>query len=159
MKLHPLSFLTVALAASCGYTAPYHVAETATPADGVHVHVAGQLCYVNRTADQFPTSVDGERLHVALSLQVANASAREAQVSLNEFHLSGGGGPSADVVMTPRQQEVVVLPPGATRTIGLDFEKEALADCSHELVLDTHDAVALGGSHPDTEVIRFQPAR
>lgn len=133
--------------ASCGYTAPYQVSAPAPSKDGVQVHLLGQRCFVNRSAEQYPTTVDDDRLNVEVDLQLANASARPARVSLGSLQLSGGAGAGAAVVLPvlPEQATVVTLSPGERRTVGLDFETRTTLDCRRSFALEMKDAVAIEG--------------
>src|ERR1039457_5087988 len=109
MKRFPNSmFLSagVVLAASCGYVAPYTSSGPSLSKEGVEIAIAGERCYVNRSAEQFPTTVGDDRLNLDLRLQVKNASNHTPVLSRGGFRSpeSGGGG---RMVMHPRASETI----------------------------------------------------
>jgi hypothetical protein len=146
------------LVASCGYGAPFRSSGAATSKAGVEVRLAGQRCYVNRSAEQFPTAADDDRLHVDVSLQIVNASPKPAQVSLNRFALVEGE-PAGSVIMQPNEADVLSLSPNETRSVGLEFEKQTSLDCRHDFSLAANDAIALDGTHVEIGPIGFRPTR
>jgi len=158
MKPHMIGLLSAALMASCGYTVPYQTSGPALSANGVQVRLLGDRCYVNRSGEQFPTSVDDDRLGIDVRLQIDNTSALPAQVSLGRFELADGAAPGSGVI-SPYEAEMVTLSPGETRTVGLEFETQTTLDCRHSFALDVNDAVAIAGKRVDLAAIRFQPAR
>lgn len=153
--MKPYLYVSALLTASCGYAAPYR-ASGPVAEQGVQVTLLGDRCYVNRSAAQFPTAVDDDRLHVDVNLQLANVAAQSARVSLAEFALVEGTPPTG-VVLLPREADVVTLSPGETRTVGLAFEKEAAIDCRRDFTIDAKSAVAIGGKHVHLAALRFQP--
>jgi len=154
-----LSLLGVcALATSCGYASPYQSSGPAISKAGVEIRLTGERCYVNRSGEQFPTTVDDDRLHVEVNLQIANTSSKPAQVALNHFELAEGA-QAERVVMAPSEADVLTVSPNETRTVALDFEKGTSLDCRHDFSLFAKDAVILEGRPVDVAAIDFQPAR
>jgi hypothetical protein len=159
-KLHVLSLIGAGITASCGYTAPYETSGPALSKEGVQITVAGEQCYLNRSTEEFPTTVDDGVLHVGLKLQVANHSDRPAVVSRDGFHLEETMG-SAHAVMQPEQSGSVTLSPGQSTELLLDFThaSEMGLDCHQDLALNAGGAVAIEGRPTTLASIRFQPAR
>ena len=158
MNQHVYLLFGVCLTAACGYTAPYQVSGTAASKEGVQISLAGERCYVNRSGEQIPTTVGDDVLHLEVSLQVANRATHPAQLSLDRFQLAEGTS-SGQVVGTPQESGAVVLLPGESRTVALDFEKETALDCHHSFALEARDAVAIEGKHIEIEPVGFQPVR
>lgn len=144
--------------ASCGYSTPYRSSGPAISKAGVEVRLAGERCYVNRSAEQFPTVADDDRLHLDVNLQIANTTPKPVQVSLDRFQLVEST-PTEQVVMRPRERDVLTLSPSETRNIALDFESDTSLDCRHDFSLAANDAVALEGARVDVRPLDFQPAR
>jgi len=113
---------------------------------------------VNRSGEQFPTTVDDDRLGIDVKLQIENASLLPAQVSLGRFKLADGAKPGTGVI-SPHEAEMVTLSPGETRTVGLEFETDETLDCRHSFALDVSGAVAIEGERVDLAAIRFHPVR
>ncbi len=158
MSLRRCLLVGLVLVASCGYEAPFRSSGPAMSKAGVEVRLAGQRCYVNRSAEQIPTAANDDRLHVDVSLQIVNASPKPAQVSLNRFQLREGG-PAGAVIMQPNETDVLSLSPSEARKVGLDFEKQTSLDCRHDFSLAVNDAIALDGSPVEIGPIDFQPTR
>jgi hypothetical protein len=158
MKPRVLWILGSVLLASCGYTVPYQVSGPVTSKEGVQVRLLGDRCFVNRSGEQYPTTVGDDRLDVEVSLQVDNASAQPAQLSLGRIQLAGGSAPDT-VVMLASEARVVSLSPGETRRLGLDFETQTMLGCRRPFALEVRDAVAIDGKPVALDPIRFQPAR
>src|SRR5512142_772267 len=74
----------------CAYSAPYQTSGPTVAKEGVRVAIAGDRCYVNRTAEQFPTNVGADRLHVDVELAVTNDSSEMATLSLEQIRLADG---------------------------------------------------------------------
>jgi hypothetical protein len=144
--------------ASCGYSTPYRSSGPAISKAGVEIRLAGERCYVNRSAEQFPTVAEDDRLHLDVSLQLANTTSKPVQVSLDRFQLVEGTS-AEQVVMSPSERDILTLSPSETRTIALDFEKDTSLDCRHDFLLAANDAVVLDGARVDISSIDFQPVR
>ncbi len=155
MTLRSVLLVTASVAASCGYTTPYRVSPPVSNA-GVEMSLVGERCYVNRTAEQFPTTVDDDNLHVDVKLRIANTSSKPAQVALSHFQLTEQS-PTKPVVMSPTEGALLTLSPNETRTVGLDFETADALDCRHDFAINATDAVALDGNRVDIAAIHFQP--
>jgi hypothetical protein len=84
-----LSLAASVLAASCGYTAPYQTSRPVVTNQGVEIALAGEQYYLNRTSEQFPTSVNDDQLRVDVKLDVVNQSDRPATLDLNALQLHG----------------------------------------------------------------------
>lgn len=161
MKRFPNSmFLSagVVLAASCGYVAPYTSSGPSLSKEGVEIAIAGERCYVNRSAEQFPTTVGDDRLNLDLRLQVKNASNHIAVLSPDRVRLSETVG-GERMVMQPRASETISLQPGETKMVSLDFEQSGTLDCHHDLALEAAGAVEIEGGKVNFEPIRFLASR
>ncbi len=158
-----LSLAAGGLVASCGYTAPY---QTSGPVaqEGVQIALAGERCYVNRSGEQFPTSVNDDQLHVDVQLNVVNRSDQVAVLDLDALQLEDRAAPTPAVIR-PMESGSVELAPGETRVVPLAFseapqlDRADRLDCHHELALDTQHAVAIGGQPLHLAAIHFRPAR
>jgi hypothetical protein len=146
------------LTSSCGYTAPYQTSGPSLSKEGVQVTLVGEQCYVNRSTEEFPTTVDDGVLHVGLNLQIANHSDRAALIALDGFQLEEGGG-SERVVVHPQQSGSVVLSPGQSTNLALGYTQPSAVGCHHDLTLDTQGAIAIEGKPVHVASIRFLPAR
>ena len=161
MKRFPNSmFLSagVVLAASCGYVAPYTSSGPSLSKEGVQIAIAGERCYVNRSAEQFPTAVNDDHLNLDLRLQVRNESSHVAVLSPDRVRLSETVG-GERTVMQPRESETISLQPGETKMVSLDFEQSGTLDCHHDLALEAAGAVEIDGGRVNFEPIRFLASR
>ena len=149
-------FAAAGLATSCGYTAPYMSSGPAVSQEGVVISLAGERCYVNRTADPYPSVVDDDVLHVDLSLQVKNQSNRAAMLDLDGFRLTEGEG-AQRAVMHARESGSLSLAPGESRLVALEFAYTTALDCHHDLALDAQDAIAIAGKPVELASIHFLP--
>ena len=140
--------------ASCGYAAPYRSSGPALSKEGVEIAIAGQRCYVNRSAEQFPTTVNDDQLNLAMRLQIQNKASRPAVLSLDSFRLSQSIGGERTVMM-PRESDGLSLQPGETKIVSLDFEQSGVLDCHHEMALDADGAVKMEGGQVNLDPIRF----
>ncbi len=159
-----LSLLAGGLAASCGYTAPYQTSGPTVAKEGVQIALTGEQCYVNRTGEQFPTSVNDDQLHVNLRLNVANQSSQVAVLNLDALQLEDRAAPTP-AVMHPMESGSIELAPGESRVVPLAFEEEPQLDrpdrldCRHDMALEAEHAVAIAGQPINLAAIHFQPAR
>jgi hypothetical protein len=148
----------VGFAASCGYVAPYTSSGPSLSKEGVEVAIAGQRCYVNRSAEQFPTTVNDDHLNLDLRLQVKNASNHIAVLSPDHVRLSETVG-GERMVMQPRESEAISLQPGETKIVPLDFEQSGELDCHNDLALEAAGAVEIEGGKVSFEPIHFLASR
>jgi hypothetical protein len=161
MKSHDSSKVAIVVlgfAASCGYAAPYTSFGPSLSKEGVQIAIAGERCYVNRSAEQFPTTVGDDRLNLDLRLQVKNASNHIAVLSPDRVRLSETVG-GERMVMQPRASETISLQPGETKMVSLDFEQSGTLDCHHDLALEAAGAVEIEGGKVNFEPIRFLASR
>ena len=145
-------------AASCGYVAPYTSSGPSLSKEGVEIAIAGERCYVNRRAEQFPTTVDDDHLNLDLRLQVKNESSHIAVLSPDRVRVSD----TLDgerMVMQPRESEAISLQPGETKIVSLDFEQSGALDCHHDLALEAAGAVEIEGGKVTFAPIRFLASR
>jgi hypothetical protein len=153
-------FLSVVMActASCGYVAPYASSGPSLSKEGVQIAIAGERCYVNRSAEQFPTAVDDDNLNLDLQLQVKNDSQHIAVLSSDRVRLSETVA-GARVVMQPRESEAISLRPGETKIVALGFEKPGELDCHQDLALEAAGAVEIDGGKVNFEPLHFLASR
>ena len=144
--------------ASCGYAAPYSSSGSAMSKEGVNIAITGERCFVNRSADQFPTTVNDDRLGLGLRLQVKNEASHTAVLSLDHLRVSETMGGNRQV-MQPLESGALELAPGETKTVSLDFEQEGELDCHHDMALEAADAIAIEGGLVHVEPIRFLVSR
>jgi len=140
--------------ASCGYVAPYTSSGPSLSKEGVEIAIAGERCFVNRSAEQFPTTVDDDHLKLDLRLQVKNESNHIAVLSPKHVRLSETVG-GERMVMQPRESEAISLQPGEVKMVSLDFEQSGALDCHHELALEAAGAVDIEGGKVNFEPIHF----
>ena len=157
MKSHASSKVAIVVlgfAASCGYAAPYTSSGPSVSKEGVQIAITGERCFVNRGAEQFPTTVDDDRLNLDLRLQVRNDTDHVAILSEDHVLLSEivRGERTA---MRPREAVAVPLQPGGTKVVSLYFEQSGDLDCHHQMALEPQDAVAIDGK----QVVNFEPIR
>ena len=157
MKRFPNSlFLSavVACAASCGYVAPYTSSGPSLSKEGVQIAIAGERCFVNRSAEPFLTTVGDDRLNLDVRLQVKNDTDHVAVLSEERVLLSEivRGERTA---MRPREADAISLQPGETKVVSLYFEQSGDLDCHHQMALEPQDAVAIDGK----QVVSFEPIR
>jgi hypothetical protein len=154
--VYPL--VVAALAASCGYSLPYQTSGPALSKEGVQIAIAGDRCYVNRSGEQFPTTVDDDELHLNVNLQVKNESNHVASLSPERIQLveSKAG---ERIVMHPHESGAISLAPGETRSVSLDFDQQGELDCHHGLALEAPGAVAVEGTQIALNPIQFRPSR
>jgi hypothetical protein len=145
-------------AASCGYVAPYTSSGPSLSKEGVEIVIAGERCYVNRSAEQFPTTVDDDQLNLALRLQIKNTSSHVAVLTPDHVGLSETVA-GERMVMHPRESEAISLQPGETQTISLNFQQSGAFDCHHDLALEAAGAVEIEGGKVSFEPIRFLASR
>jgi hypothetical protein len=156
MMLFAVSLIAGSLSA-CAYHAPYQTSGPTVAKEGVRVALAGDRCYVNRTAEQFPTNVDDNRLHVDVELAVTNDSKEVATVALDQFQLADA---KTKASVAPLGSGQVSLAPNETKVVALAFEENvADGDCHHELALAPQGAISVEHQPIDLASIRFQPAR
>ena len=125
---------------------------------GVEIAIAGESCYVSRSGEQFPTTVDDGQLNLGVRLEVKNVSGHVAVLSPDHFRLSEAvGGERA--VMQPRETETIALQPGETKFVSLDFEQSGTLDCHHEMALEAEDAITIEGGQVGLAPIRFLASR
>jgi uncharacterized protein CbrC (UPF0167 family) len=148
----------VVSAASCGYVAPYTSSGPSLSKEGVEIAIAGESCYVNRSAEQFPTTVDDDQLNLALRLQIKNKSSHVAVLTPDHVGLSETLA-GERMVMHPRESGAISLQPGETQTISLNFEQSGALDCHHHLALEAAGAVEIDGGKVSFEPIRFLASR
>jgi hypothetical protein len=148
----------VGIAASCGYVAPYTSSGPSLSKEGVEVAIAGELCYVNRSAEQFPTTVNDDHLNLDLRLQVKNASNHIAVLSPDHVRLSETVG-GERMVMQPRESATISLQPWETTIVSLGFEQSGGFDCHHDLALEAAGAVEIEGGKVSFEPIHFLASR
>jgi hypothetical protein len=157
MKSHASSkvaIVVLGLVASCGYAAPYTSSGPSLSKEGVQISIAGERCFVNRSAEQFPTTVDDDRLNIDLRLQVKNdtdhvAFLSEGRVLLSEI-VRG-----ERTAMRPREANAISLQPGETKVVSLHFEQSGDLDCHHEMALEPQGAVETDGKQD----FKFEPIR
>ena len=148
----------VVSAASCGYVAPYTSSGPSLSKEGVEIAIAGESCYVNRSAEQFPTTVDDDQLNLALRLQIKNKSSHVAVLTPDHVGLSETLA-GERMGMHPRESGAISLQPGETQTISLNFEQSGALDCHHHLALEAAGAVEIDGGKVSFEPIRFLASR
>ena len=161
MRSFPNSMLIPAVvfsAASCGYVAPYSSSGPSLSKEGVEIAIAGESCYVNRSAEQFPTTVDDDQLNLALRLQIKNKSSHVAVLTPDHVGLSETLA-GERMVMHPRESAAISLQPGETQTISLNFEQSGALDWHHHLALEAAGAVEIDGGKVSFEPIRFLASR
>ena len=144
--------------ASCGYSSPYSSSGPAMSKEGVNIAITGERCFVNRSAEQFPTTVNDDRLILGLRLQVKNEASHTAVLSLDHLHVSETMGGERQV-MQPLGSGALELAPGETKTVSLDFAQEGELDCHHDMALETAGAIAIEGGQVNIEPIRFLVSR
>jgi len=152
------STIIAGFVASCGYSTPYQTSGPALSKEGVQIAIAGDSCYVNRTGEQFPTTVDDDELHLSVSLQVNNESNHVALLSPERFQLVENQAGNR-IVIHPHESGVLPVQPGETKMVSLDFDQQAELDCHHGLALEAPGAVAIEGTLVAIQPIQFQPAR
>jgi hypothetical protein len=145
-------------AASCGYVAPYTSSGPSLSKEGVEISIAGERCYVNRSAEPFPTTVDDDILNLALHLQIKNKSSHVAVLTPDHVSLSETVA-GERMVMHPHESEAISLQPGETQTVSLNFEQLGTLDCHHALTLEAAGAVEIEGGKISFEPIRFLASR
>ena len=161
MRSFPNSTLISAVvfsAASCGYVVPYSSSGPSLSKEGVEIAIAGERCYVNQSAEPFPTTVDDGILNLALRVQIKNRSSHVAVLTPDHVSLSESVA-GERMVMHPRESEVISLQPGETQTISLNFEQSGALDCHHNLALEAAGAVEIEGGKISFEPIRFLASR
>jgi len=141
-------------AGSCGYVAPYQSSGPSISKEGVRFAIIGERCYVNRSGEQWPTTVNDDELNLRMRLQVENQASQPAVLSLDRFLLSEAIGGERRVIQ-PRESESLALQPGETKVLSLDFEQHGTLDCHHEMALEAQGAVAIGGVRVAFEPMRF----
>jgi hypothetical protein len=151
-------YAVVVSAASCGYVAPYNSSGPSLSKEGVEIAIAGESCYVNRSAEPFPTTVDDDQFNLALHLQIKNKSSHVAVLTPDHVRLSETVAGDR-MVMQPRESETISLQPGETKTVSLDFEQSGTLDCHHELALEAAGAIEIEGGKVSFEPIRFLASR
>ncbi len=145
-------------AGSCGYAAPYSSSGPAMSKEGVGISIAGERCFVNRSAEPFPTTVDEDQLSLDLRLQVKNEATHPAVLSLDRFRVSESTR-GERAVMRPMESGALALAPGETKTIALAFQKQGDLDCHHDMALEAAGAIAIDGGHVDVQPIHFLASR
>jgi hypothetical protein len=161
MRSFPNSMLISAVvfsAASCGYVAPYSSSGPSLSKEGVEIAIAGERCYVNQSAEPFPTTVDDGILNLALRVQIKNRSSHIAVLTPDHVSLSESVA-GERMVMHPRESEAISIQPGETQTISLNFEQSGALDCHHNLALEAAGAVEIEGGKISFEPIRFLASR
>jgi hypothetical protein len=161
MRLFPNSMLLSTVmfsAASCGYVAPYTSSGPSLSKEGVEIAIAGERCYVNRSAEPFPTTVNDDILNLALRLQIKNKSSHVAVLTPDHVSLSETVA-GERTVMHPRESDAISLQPGETQTVSLNFEQSGALDCHHDLALEAAGAVEIEGGKISFEPIRFLASR
>lgn len=152
------SLVLSGLAASCGYSTPYHASGPALSKEGVQIAIVGDQCYVNRTGEQYPTAVNDDELHLNVNLQVRNESNHAALLSREKFQLVENKA-GERIVIHPDELGALVVRPGETKMVSLDFDQQGEMDCHHGLALEAPGAVAIEGAQLAFQPIQFQPAR
>lgn len=150
--------VVVVCAASCGYVAPYSSSGPSLSKEGVEIAIAEERCYVNRSGEQFPTTVDDDHLNLDLRLQIKNKSSHVAVLTPDHVDLSETVA-GERMVMHPRESEAISLQPGETKIIALAFEQSGKLDCHHDLALEAAGAVEIEGGKVSFEPIRFLATR
>jgi hypothetical protein len=148
----------VLCAASCGYVAPYSSSGPSLSKEGVEIAIAGERCYVNRSAEQYPTTIDDDSLNLDLRLQIKNKSRHVAVLTPDHVDLSETVA-GERMVMHPRESEAISLQTGETKIIALSFEQSGTLDCHHDLALEAAGAVEIEGGKVSFEPIRFLASR
>jgi hypothetical protein len=148
----------VVFAASCGYAAPYTSSGPSLSKEGVEIAIAGERCYVNRSAEQVPTTVNDDQLNLALRLQIKNKSSHVAVLTPDRVGLSETVA-GEHMVMHPRESETISFQPGETKIVSLDFEQSGALDCHHDLALEAAGAVEIEGGKISFQPIRFLASR
>jgi hypothetical protein len=143
---------------ACGYNQPYRTSGPVLAQEGVELAVAGERCAVNRSAEQFPTVVDDDRLDLAVDLRLKNQSENPVLVVRDRFQLTERQGISTSTIK-PLGAGVVTVLPGETTLVPLEFQQRGQLDCHHELALDPVDAVQMGGKKVALAPIRFTATR
>lgn len=126
--------------------------------EGVNIAIIGERCFVNRSAEQFPTTVNDDRLSLGLRLQVKNQASHTAVLSLGHLRVSETMGKERQV-MQPLESGALELAPGETKTISLEFEQEGELDCHRDMALEAAGAIAIEGGQVNIEPIRFLVSR
>ena len=142
---------------SCGFSAPYRTSGTPVSKQGVAISVAAERCFVNRSAEQYPTTVNDDEFNLGVSLQVSNGSNHVLVLSPDHFRVAGSiHGERTE--LQPIQSAALSLEPGATKIVALDFEQTGDLDCHHNLDLESNGAVAMDGNSIALDPIRFLPS-
>jgi hypothetical protein len=148
----------LAATAGCGYSQPYRTSGPVMAKEGVQLAVAGERCTVNRSAEQFPTVADDDKLDLAVDLQLKNESKNPVLVVRDRFQLTERQGTDTTTVK-PLGAGVVTVLPGETTLVPLEFQQRGQLDCHHELALDPGDAVQMSGKKVALSPIRFTATR
>ena len=90
---HVIALVAGALAASCGYAAPYQASRPVVTNQGVEIALAGERCYVGRTDERFPPPMNDDQLHVDVKLDVVNQADRPAVLDLDALRLQERAAP------------------------------------------------------------------
>jgi hypothetical protein len=120
----------------------------------VQFAIIGASCYVNRSAEQWPTTVGDDELNVGLRLQVKNEASQVAALSPDRFRLSEKIGGERTTIQ-PIESQSLALQPGETKVLSLGFAQRGGLDCHHEMALEAQGAVGIGNNQVDFEPIRF----
>jgi hypothetical protein len=145
-------------ATSCGYGLPYQTSGPALSKEGVQIAIVGDRCYVNRSGEQYPTSVSDDELHLNVNVQVKNDSNQVAWLSPAAFQLVENKAGDR-IVMHPHESGTLSMSPGETKVLSLDFDQEGDVDCHHGLALEAPRAVAIEGTQIALSPIQFRPSR
>jgi hypothetical protein len=158
MKSHASSKLSIVVlgvcATSCAYAVPYRSSGPSFSKEGVEIAIAGERCFVNRSGEQFPTTVNDDQLNLDLRLQVKNDSKHIAVLSPDRVLLSEAVG-GERTVMRPLESGAISFQPGESKLVSLDFEQSGALDCHHELTLDAVGVIKIEGGQVKIEPIRF----
>jgi hypothetical protein len=122
------------------------------------VTVARTSCYVNRSAEQFPTVADDDVGVVDLAVDVKNASPKPAVIEPSEIRLEDSAAGGA-LELAPQSSSEVTVNPGKTETIPLEFKQPGGIDRRRSSTLDLARAIKIDGAALALSPIRFTVAR
>lgn len=156
-KMLMAAALTTASAA-CSHGQPYQISGPVLAKEGVQMAVVGEQCTVNRSAEQYPTSANDDRLDLTVKVQLSNPTDAPVLLARDRFRLSEQKG-AENVPLKPTSAGVVTVLPGETSVVPLSFERSGEADCRRDLWLEPGSAVELHGRSVAFAPIRFTATR
>jgi hypothetical protein len=122
--------------------------------------VSGQRCFVTRDDERLPPPTNDNRVHVRVTVEIANRSRGVVGVAPEKVRLtSHAAGPGTHAPMAPLGGSELTVPSGESRVLPLDFAGPGPVDCRQPFELDPRDALVMADRPIPLAAVRLTATR